>query len=230
MGTRCSSFGGLWGRGERGAAAGRGRAVECGGDRRWEARAGDHSAAVAPTCATRLDETDHEPQACLDESPSSSRSHPRTFMSLHRHHMLLAVSAAVVLCSPLLDAQPTLPPSSFTRVHAGESIASMPVGPVLEVPHASRVSTRRRVVIGAVAGASVGLLASLMLPVASCAHVETPDCPSASSTQARITLGWTASGAAVGALVGALTTRRSARDDVSPVRLDVERDFATPAR
>lgn len=151
-------------------------------------------------------------------------------MSILRHRILLAVSAASVLCAPALDAQPMLRQSSFTSAHVGQPMPSTRDSAPFERRQPTSVSPRRRMVIGAVTGAGVGLLASLMLPVASCAHVETPDCPSAASTRARIAIGWTASGAAVGALVGALTARRSARHAASPVRLDVGREHASPTR
>lgn len=151
-------------------------------------------------------------------------------MCIFRHRMLLAVSAASVLCAPALDAQPTLQQSSFTRVHAGQPMPSTRDSALFEPSQPTSVSPRRRMVIGALTGAGVGLLASMMLPVASCALVETPDCPSATSTRVRIAIGWTAGGAGVGALVGALTARRSARHDTSPARLDVGRDHASRTR
>jgi hypothetical protein len=121
---------------------------------------------------------------------------------------LQALCVALALQTSALGAQPFAPAPTVVGVRA--SVTERPVvqPAALEEGQPAKASPRRRAVIGAVGGASVGLLASLLVPVGSCA-MDGPNCPSALSTRARLAVGWSAGGAAVGALVGVVTTRRA---------------------
>jgi membrane associated rhomboid family serine protease len=150
-------------------------------------------------------------------------------MTTRPYRSLFLMSAALLVCASALDAQPRAPESSFNRSHAREPMSTTFDGAPLAPRQPTSASSRRRVVVGAVTGAGVGLLASLLVPVGSCSPVEGPSCQSATSTRARVAVGWTVGGAAVGALVGALTARRSARHDASTDSFDGAREaMSTP--
>jgi hypothetical protein len=179
---------------------------------------------------------------CIDSEskPSSAISDParlallsrqlvRCVMTTRRYRSLFSMCAALLACASALDAQPRAPESSFNRSRARESMSSTLDDAQLAPRQPTSASSRRRVVVGAVSGAGVGLLASLLMPVGSCSPVEGPSCQSATSTRARLAVGWTVGGAAVGALVGALTARRSARHDASPDLRDADREHVSTA-